>query len=165
MVHSLNPDFVITVGNNNYPTGQASTLDTNVGQYYHDFIYPYKGSYGAGSPTGSNRFFPTLGGHDWGDAYPNPAGAQPYLDYFGLPGNGHDSTFGTPVPGSQVRYAGDFGAMLVDAQADHLTFQFIGAWDHAGQVIDSYTLYAQPAAHLPDPPSGLTASAVAPGQV
>src|SRR5437762_1427578 len=50
LVHNLNPDFVITVGNNNYPTGQASTLDTNVGQYYHDFIYPYKGSYGAGSP-------------------------------------------------------------------------------------------------------------------
>jgi len=32
-VHSLNPDFIITVGNNNYPTGQASTIDANVGQY------------------------------------------------------------------------------------------------------------------------------------
>src|SRR5207237_4377339 len=59
----------------------------------------------------------------------------------GLGGNGHDTAFGNPVPGSQVRYAGDFGAMLVEAQADHLTFQFIGAWDHAGQVIDSYPLY------------------------
>src|SRR5207244_7518035 len=83
----------------------------------------------------------------------------------GLGGSGHDSSFGTPAPGSQVRYAGDFGAMLVDAQADHITFQFIGAWDHAGQVIDSYTLYAQPAAHLPDAPSGLAAVAVAANQV
>src|SRR5437016_5481602 len=271
LVHSWSPDFVITVGDNNYNSGQASTIDANIGQYYHDFIYPYLGSYGAGSPTGANRFFPSLGNHDWGDVYPNPAGAQPSLDYFSLPGNeryytfqqgpvalfaldsdpnepdgtsstsvqaqwlqgqlaastatwklvyfhepayssgshganldmrwpfqawgatavlsGHDHTyerlvednnfpyfvnglggngrypFGNPVPGSQVFYNDDFGAMLVDAQADHLTFQFIGAWAHAGQVIDSYTLYTQPAAHLPDPPGGLTASVVSAGQV
>src|SRR5438034_9132754 len=41
LVHSLTPDFVLTVGDNNYLTGQASTIDANVGQYYHDFIYPY----------------------------------------------------------------------------------------------------------------------------
>src|SRR5438105_2912302 len=43
LVHGWNPDFIITVGDNNYPTGQASTMDANVGQYYQDFIYPYKG--------------------------------------------------------------------------------------------------------------------------
>ena len=80
------PDFVITVGDNNYLYGAADTIDTNVGQFYHAFIYPYKGAYGAGAA--SNRFFPVLGNHDWGAAYPNPTGAQPYLDYFTLPGNG-----------------------------------------------------------------------------
>jgi fibronectin type 3 domain-containing protein len=273
LVHGLNPDFVITLGDNNYPTGDASTIDANVGQYYQDFIAPYTGGYGSGSPTGANRFFPTLGVHDWGNAYPNPTGAQPYLDYFTLPGNeryytfqqgpvqffaldsdqnepdgtsstsaqaqwlqsqlaastatwkivyfhetpyssaaaqmanpqmrwpfqawgatavlaghdhayerlvednnfpyfvnglggnGHDSVFGSPVPGSEMRYAGDFGAMLVDAESDRITFQLIGAWDHAGQVIDTYTVYTQPEAHLPDAPTGLTATAVASGQV
>src|SRR5205085_4247167 len=45
MVHSQNPDFVLTVGDNNYQTGQASTIDANVGQCYHDFITPYTGGY------------------------------------------------------------------------------------------------------------------------
>ena len=93
LVHSWSPDFIITVGDNNYDSGEASTIDANIGQYYHDFISPYQGSYGAGSPTGTNRFFPTLGGHDWGNAYPNPSGDQPSLDYFSLPGNERYYTF------------------------------------------------------------------------
>ncbi len=80
LVHSWNPDIVITVGDNNYPSGAASTIDANVGQYYHDFIFPYTGKYGAGATE--NRFFPTLGNHDW-----YTAGAKPYFDYFTLPGN------------------------------------------------------------------------------
>jgi tartrate-resistant acid phosphatase type 5 len=92
LVHSQNPDAVLTVGDNNYPTGSAATIDANIGQYYHDFISPYVGSYGAGAAT--NRFFPTLGGADWGEAYPNPTGVQPYSNYFtGLPGNGRYYTF------------------------------------------------------------------------
>src|SRR4051812_24890775 len=91
LVKSWNPDFVLTVGDNNYPVGSASTIDLNIGQYYHDFIYPYVGTYGAGATT--NRFFPTLGNHDWGDFYPNPTGDQPYLDYFTLPGNDRYYTF------------------------------------------------------------------------
>jgi len=85
LVKSWSPDLIITVGDNNYPNGEASTIDANIGQYYHDFIFPYYGTYGAGSPTGSNRFFPALSNHDWGDAYPNPTGADPYLAYFTLP--------------------------------------------------------------------------------
>jgi len=80
LVKSWKPDFIITVGDNNYPEGAASTIDPNIGQYYHEFIYPYKGRYGAGATV--NRFFPSLGNHDWGTA-----GARPYLDYFALPGN------------------------------------------------------------------------------
>src|SRR5262249_15434744 len=81
LVHGWNPDFIATIGDNNYPNGDYSTIDPDVGQFYHDYIYPYKGSYGAGATT--NKFWPTLGAHDW-----LTANAQPYLTYFTLPGNG-----------------------------------------------------------------------------
>ncbi len=80
LIISWNPDFIITLGDNNYPDGEASTIDPNIGQYFHDFIYPYFGNYGNGADT--NRFFPSLGNHDW-----HTPNAQPYLDYFTLPGN------------------------------------------------------------------------------
>src|SRR5689334_21114370 len=64
MVHSWNPDFIITVGDNNYEDGFAADIDNNIGQYYHDFIFPYTGSYGQGATT--NKFWPLLGNHDWG---------------------------------------------------------------------------------------------------
>lgn len=80
LVKSLNPDFIITTGDNNYPDGEASTIDRNIGQYYHEFIFPYRGNYGPGAST--NRFFPSLGNHDW-----HTPGVRPYLDYFTLPGN------------------------------------------------------------------------------
>jgi len=80
LVKSWNPDFIITTGDDNYSSGAASTIDANIGQYYHDYIYPYKGKYGAGAVT--NRFFPSLGNHDY-----KAVKAQPYIDYFTLPGN------------------------------------------------------------------------------
>ncbi len=238
LVKSWSPDFVITTGDNNYLYGESATIDQNIGQYYHEYIYPYTGSYGAGSP-GFNRFFPSLGNHDWD----SPTGAGPYLAYFTLPNNeryydfgwgpvhffvldsdprepdgitgtstqaiwlqtrlaavtepwkivymhhppyssasghgstpimqwdfpgwgadavlaGHDHTyerinvggmpyfvnglggqilynFGAPVIGSQVRYNAQYGAMLVDATATQITFQFIGV---NGAVIDTFTL-------------------------
>lgn len=80
LVASWNPEFILTTGDNNYPDGDASTIDANIGQYYSGFIGSYTGSYGSGAD--SNRFFPSLGNHDWA-----AAGATPYLDYFTLPGN------------------------------------------------------------------------------
>jgi tartrate-resistant acid phosphatase type 5 len=80
LVRAEKPDFVITTGDNNYPDGAADTIDPNIGRFYHDFIHPYVGKFGSGSPE--NRFFPSLGNHDW-----VTPGAQPYLDYFVLPGN------------------------------------------------------------------------------
>jgi len=236
LVRSWNPDFVITTGDNNYSIGAATTIDANIGQYYHEFIYPYTGAYGAGAAF--NRFFPTLGNHDWGTT-----NAQPYIDYFSLPGNeryyefvwgavhffvidsdpqepdgilsssiqgqwlqarlaastapwklvylhhppyssgadhgstpelqwpyqawganavlaGHDHTyerirrdgipyfvnglggqsigsFRSPISGSQIRYRGDYGAMLVYASEADISFQFIA---RTGAVIDTYTL-------------------------
>lgn len=238
LVKSWDPDFIITTGDNNYLNGYASTIDLNIGQYYHEYIYPYTGTYGAGSPSG-NRFFPSLGNHDWA----NVDGIAPYTAYFTLPGNeryydfgrgpvrffaldsdpsepdgtdnmsvqaawlqvrlaattepwkivyfhhppyssslvhgsslymrwdfqawgadavlaGHDHTyervdvnglpyfvnglggqdiyaFGSPIIGSQVRYNTQFGAMLVDATAAQITFQFI---DTANNVADTFTL-------------------------
>lgn len=80
LVKSWQPQFVLTLGDNNYPSGSAATIDRNIGKFYHEFIGNYRGRYGAGAVT--NRFFPSLGNHDW--LAPN---AQPYLDYFTLPGN------------------------------------------------------------------------------
>ena len=87
LVKGWSPDFVLTVGDNNYEQGQASTIDANIGQFYAGFIAPYHGGFGPGAAV--NAFFPALGNHDW--LNPAAGGAtdcQPYLDYFsGLPGN------------------------------------------------------------------------------
>jgi tartrate-resistant acid phosphatase type 5 len=235
LVDSWQVDFIITVGDNNYPDGAAETIDQNVGQFYQAYISPYSGGYGGGAEQ--NRFFPTLGNHDW-----NTDKAQPYLDYFTLPGNeryydftwgmvhffaldsdsrepdgmnrssaqaawlqaqlaattspwnvvylhhapyssgrhggtdwgqwpykewgadvvlaGHDHTYerllvdGLPYfvngvgggaiysfllveDGSQFRYNDDYGAMLVEASPEQMTFQFI---NRSGELIDTYTL-------------------------
>lgn len=237
LAKSWAPEFIATVGDNNYDVGAATTIDRNIGQYYHEFIAPYTGDYGAGADI--NRFFPALGNHDWGSP-----GAQPYLDYFSLPNNeryyevvwgpvqlfvldsdvnepdgntsssvqaqwlqtqlaastapwklvlmhhapysssaahgsqpvaqwpyeawgasavlaGHDHTYerimrndvpyfvnglggrslynfaATPIAGSVVRYNADYGAMLIEASASSITFQFI---TRTGTVIDTFTM-------------------------
>jgi hypothetical protein len=81
MIKSWNPDFVTTVGDNNYPVGAAETIDQNIGKFFHSYISPYKGRFGPGATT--NRFFPIPGHRDWDSS----TGLQPYLDYFSLPGN------------------------------------------------------------------------------
>ncbi|MCB9135038.1 MAG: PQQ-dependent sugar dehydrogenase [Anaerolineales bacterium] len=89
VVISWDPAFIITLGDNNYPSGSADTIDANIGQYYHAYIGAYQGDYGSGSEA--NRFFPVPGNHDW-----DTSGLQPYLDYFTLPGNEryYDFTWG-----------------------------------------------------------------------
>lgn len=80
LIDGWSPELIVTVGDNNYPDGLATTIDENIGQFYHSYISPYTGQYGAGAAT--NRFFPCLGNHDW-----NSGNVQAYLDYFELPGN------------------------------------------------------------------------------
>jgi hypothetical protein len=260
LVKSWAPDLIITTGDNNYYGGAASTIDANIGQYYAEFIYPYTGAYGPGGTV--NRFFPSLGNHDW-----DAPGAQPYLDYFTLPGNeryydfvrgpvhffaldsdpsepdgrsatsvqaqwlqarlatstapwkvvymhhppyssanhgssvtmqwpyaawgasavlaGHDHTyervtlddfpyfvnglggaaryeFRAPLAGSQVRFQADHGAMRVQATEQQIAFEFV---TRTGAVVDRYTLYAAPDAHLPDPPGPVTATAVSGAEI
>jgi tartrate-resistant acid phosphatase type 5 len=81
MMRTWKPQFITTVGDNNYTHGSASTIDPSIGQYFFDFIGNYKGDYGSG-PSSGNYFFPALGNHDW-----DTSGAQPYRNYFTLPGN------------------------------------------------------------------------------
>ena len=78
LVKSWNPDFIVCSGDNNYAC--AANIDGQVGQYYHEFIYPYGGAYGAGDTA--NRYFPAIGNHD-----EECAGIGPFQSYFGLPGN------------------------------------------------------------------------------
>jgi tartrate-resistant acid phosphatase type 5 len=80
LLYDWDVDFIVTVGDNNYPAGSVTTIDENIGQYYSDYIGNYHGMYGEGSVE--NRFFPVLGNHDW-----RTDTAQAYLDYFTLPGN------------------------------------------------------------------------------
>ncbi|MCB9143784.1 MAG: metallophosphoesterase [Anaerolineales bacterium] len=75
LIKSWNPDFIVTVGDNNYPDGAAETLDKNVGQYFHEYLIRYDGKYGSGSDT--RRFYPALGNHDW------VAATSYYFKYFG----------------------------------------------------------------------------------
>jgi len=81
LVKSWNPEFIITLGDNNYDLGDSTTIDQNIGQYYHTYIYKYKGHYGPSAST--NRFFPSLGNHDY-----YTRNGEAYRDYFTLPGNG-----------------------------------------------------------------------------
>jgi tartrate-resistant acid phosphatase type 5 len=80
LVKSWDPDFILTTGDNNYPRGEAGSIDENIGQYYHEYMAHTGSAYGPGSPE--NRFWPVLGNHD-GDV----ENAQPYMDYFKLPNN------------------------------------------------------------------------------
>ncbi|QNP51364.1 metallophosphoesterase [Hymenobacter qilianensis] len=81
LVKSWDPEFIITLGDNNYELGDSATIDQNIGQYYHAYIHKYKGRYGPSAST--NRFFPSLGNHDY-----YTSNGEPYRDYFTLPGNG-----------------------------------------------------------------------------
>lgn len=93
MVKSWNPEFVITVGDNNYPLGGAGTIVNNVGKHYGDFIYnpdapADRQCNGKAAAEKLNRFFPAPGNHD------NYAvNLKPYLDYFTLPGDERNYDF------------------------------------------------------------------------
>lgn len=81
LVKSWSPEVIITLGDNNYDLGDSTTIDQNIGQYYHTYIYKYHGHYGPSASA--NRFFPSLGNHDY-----YTRNGEAYRDYFTLPGNG-----------------------------------------------------------------------------
>jgi hypothetical protein len=97
LLKSWNPEFILTTGDNNYESGGRNTLWENIGQYYCDFIYNPDAPdslrcEGKATLEGKNRFFPTLGNHD----FYNPEDHRPYLDFFTLPGGEeyYDFTWG-----------------------------------------------------------------------
>lgn len=83
LVKNWQLEFIITAGDNNYPSGDSLTIDTNIGYYYHQYIFPYTGIYPDSTDTTSvNRFFPSPGNHDL-----LTSSGQPYYNYFTLPNN------------------------------------------------------------------------------
>lgn len=80
MILGWDAQFLITVGDNNYPCGKAGTIVAN-SQPYCDYIYNpgAKPSSCTGTATDNktNAFFPTLGNHEW-----YSANATPYLEFF-----------------------------------------------------------------------------------
>jgi hypothetical protein len=91
LVHSWQPEFIVTVGDNNYPRGGADTIDANIAKYYASYIAfnpNYTGPYRA-QGCERNRFFPTLGNHDW-----HTYSLAPHHNMFSLPGNGRYYSFG-----------------------------------------------------------------------
>jgi len=75
MIDSWNPEFILSTGDNNY----TGSMDLSVGKYFHEYIRKYKGAYGDGASV--NRFFPTVGNHDWDNSI------SAYTSFFALPGN------------------------------------------------------------------------------
>jgi len=86
MVKSFDPDFILTVGDNDYETisdisgNRLNTYDKNVGRFYSNYIGNYVGDFASGAGA-ENRFFPTPGNHDWEND-----DLEDYSNYFTLPG-------------------------------------------------------------------------------
>jgi len=88
MVSSWQPDFIITTGDNNYPSGEMETIEANISDHYGDYIYNFDAPdeyrcNGNAFDEQVNRFFPSPGNHD---TY-GLNGMTPYLNFFTLPGN------------------------------------------------------------------------------
>ncbi|MGH1490119.1 MAG: metallophosphoesterase family protein [Acidimicrobiales bacterium] len=81
MIDGWGPDLIITVGDNRY---DVPDYDPVVGKRYCDYMTGAKpGPNCGGGNSDENRFFPTLGNHDYNDG----GGLADYLAYFTLPGN------------------------------------------------------------------------------
>jgi hypothetical protein len=84
LIKTQNPQFIVSLGDNNYALGNSHSIDTNVGKLYSNYLYPYPSPYfqqrppydstdlfnGVGYPRNGpnyNRFWPVAGDHDYGD--------------------------------------------------------------------------------------------------
>jgi hypothetical protein len=71
LIESWKPDLIITTGDNNYPDGEASNIDTNIGQFFHHYIHPYVGTFGPGGPpTAFGLASAITNGHSASRAWP-----------------------------------------------------------------------------------------------
>lgn len=85
LVASWNPQFIVTAGDNWYGSSVTNeSIDRHIGQYYHDWIYPYSGKYGASAAE--KKLYACIGNHDR-----DPVGRLAIHNAFlGLPANYYD---------------------------------------------------------------------------
>ena len=121
LIKGWNPDFIVTVGDNDYSDaefeGTFRGLELGVGQYFHEFIGNYQGSEGAGASE--NAFFPVPGDHDYGDDCDDPRLGD-YLDYFTLPEGDEDERvrrLARLEPGGQLDQQSDTDGAVGEAFA------------------------------------------------
>lgn len=101
LVNSWSPDLIVTTGDNYYwlagGTG-AALYDESAGAYYCAYLMDIStAGQRCPAPGGSltaNRFFPSLGNHDYSDTGNLIGLPTIYTDYFSLPGGGYASTSG-----------------------------------------------------------------------
>jgi tartrate-resistant acid phosphatase type 5 len=114
MVSGWNPEFVITTGDNRY---EGDDYNADVGQFYCEFMADAQsGSFCSGNESAINRFFPSLGNHDYTDG----GGVNEYLDYFTLPGTGVANTSGDKRYYDFVK--GPVHFFVLDSQAARRTY-------------------------------------------
>jgi hypothetical protein len=94
LVASWQPAFILTTGDNYYRGAgdPANPYDGSTGRYFCAFLHgvqPGPGCRPEYMSQDGNRFFPTLGNHDYSDA-----GLSRYLAYFALPGSHSRSSSG-----------------------------------------------------------------------
>jgi hypothetical protein len=73
---SYSPDFIVTLGDNNYLSGAVADMDRTVGRDYHAFIkYPANStSQYASLGAAQINFYPLVGNHDWDAGIDNHSG-------------------------------------------------------------------------------------------
>jgi len=86
MVRSWNPASIMLVGDDYYEAD--GDIDNTIGRYFHDYISPYTGAFGAGSMTG-NHVWSALGNHE----YSQSPGAANYLNFFTFPASPANETY------------------------------------------------------------------------
>ncbi len=65
LIKSWNPDLIITMGDNRYDN---NAFDTVVGKRYCDYLSDVRaGTHCEGGNATENRFFPSIGNHDYSD--------------------------------------------------------------------------------------------------
>lgn len=94
LVKGWQPEFIVDLGDAYYASAGGSTTDKydlSEGAYFCAFLknVTTTGTACPGGEADRNRFFPTLGNHDY-----SAAGLDLYLAYFDLPGAGFTNTSG-----------------------------------------------------------------------
>ena len=115
MMHEWNPDFIITLGDNRY----EEDYDEVIGEEYCDYLSGVEsGDECSGGNSAENRFFPSLGNHDYNDG----GGLGEYLDYFDLPGNERYYDF---VEGPVHFFVLDSGDSSSDGEIDQTQAEWV----------------------------------------